>query len=397
MNMRTLRIFPLLAFVVACWLALAPARSLYAQVSYLQIVGNTTYQLDFGAGTARLGVDRIANSSPTYTTGTLKLELWATTSPYSGGGISGYEVAAYQIGGSSNGTLGPNQYFYDIDVTVPILSVPPAGSYYATMIVAEYDPGCGSSDHFCIDTWASFSSPLVIGGGGGGAAPVCSVSVTPSSLPSSGGTVSVRADCSGSPTSYTWSDTAGSTGIGDIHGASFTDTFGANTGASAFTDTFTVVAYNGAGASSPASASVSIAGDGGGNGGFAIGAGITGTWVDSAGSGAAGFGIEVLAGNMMVAEWYTYGAQGGQAYIGGVGPYSGNRAIIDGFQIVGPGAQFPPYFNPGLTQTVPWGRMMFTFIDCTHAHVDWAPLQPGYANGGLDLIRLTTPLGSSCP
>jgi hypothetical protein len=120
-------------------------------------------------------VTKISNNSSTLTSGTLRLELWATTTPYSGGTLTGYRVLKYQITGSSSGTLPPNTYFSDVNSgTVAVDARPPQGSYYATLVVAEFDStSCSTSDKFCIKDYSNFTAPLNVpatssGGGGGG-------------------------------------------------------------------------------------------------------------------------------------------------------------------------------------------------------------------------------------
>ncbi|GAA0707663.1 plastocyanin/azurin family copper-binding protein [Dokdonella soli] len=132
-------------------------------------------------------------------------------------------------------------------------------------------------------------------------------------------------------------------------------------------------------------------------GNVAITAGFTGTWADASQSGQAGFGLEVLPGNKLVAEWYTFGPQGGQSWIGGVGDINGTQAVITGFQILGPGGMFPPNFNKAQVQTQPWGTMTFTFTDCNNGTVSWAPTAAGYTAGSLPITRVTEPAGLTCP
>jgi hypothetical protein len=130
---------------------------------------------------------------------------------------------------------------------------------------------------------------------------------------------------------------------------------------------------------------------------FAIVPGITGTWVDAGMSNEAGVGIEILAGNQLLAEWYSYLPNGGQAYVGGVGAYSGNRATITGYQVSGPGALLTPNFNPSQTQVEAWGTMTFTFTDCNHGQMTWAHGGPDLLSGSVNLVRLTSPVGLICP
>lgn len=128
----------------------------------LEIVGSYGVNVDLTANTVNFLLDRIQNPATNHTTGTLRVELWATTSPYDGGDLNGYRVAAYQAAGSTNGTLAGGQYFSDINVTSPITNRPPAGSYYMTIVVAEYGTNCTTDDHFCINTFAALSNPLTV-------------------------------------------------------------------------------------------------------------------------------------------------------------------------------------------------------------------------------------------
>lgn len=137
----------------------------------IQISGSVNYTYDFLNSSGTLSVARVTNTSSTITSGSLRLELWATTTPYSGGGISGYRVSTYRLQGTSAetaaGNLPPGGYFYDIYANVAIESRPPAGSYYAYLIVSEYSSSCTSSDNFCIANYIPMSPQLVVPGSGG--------------------------------------------------------------------------------------------------------------------------------------------------------------------------------------------------------------------------------------
>ena len=114
-----------------------------------------------------LNVGEIDNTSSA-STGTLRVELWLTSTPYSGGGITGYRVALYQLQGSSNGVLGPNQYFNPFSVTLNLTNMPGPGTYYAALLVTEYEPtSCSAVDGFCIVAYASTTNPFVISNNSG--------------------------------------------------------------------------------------------------------------------------------------------------------------------------------------------------------------------------------------
>lgn len=141
----------------------------------IELEGSVSIVPNWSAGTIAFNVERVVNKSDSRTTGTLRLALWATTEPYQGGNISGYRVATYQFVNDDSGRLPPRSQYFDISRTVQIASRPPAGSYYAAVIVSEFQPGnCGSVDEFCIVAYRSFSEPLTVpapsfsGGGGAG-------------------------------------------------------------------------------------------------------------------------------------------------------------------------------------------------------------------------------------
>lgn len=130
---------------------------------------------------------------------------------------------------------------------------------------------------------------------------------------------------------------------------------------------------------------------------FAIGGGMSGNWYNAAQSGH-GFQLEILKSPLGYASvfWFAFDNYRNQAWISGVGLIQGNRIVIDAARRVG--AQFPPYFAPAEAQSLPWGTVTLTFSDCTHGHVDWTSTDPSFSSsGGMDLVRLTQILGTSCP
>ena len=104
-----------------------------------------------------LEVGRIDNYTYGGTSGTIRLRLWATSSRYSGGSLSGYVMAS-----SSLGTLSGRSYFSNVVRTVP-LTVPPSGTYYVTMTLEEY-----TSSGYVTRDYLTFNSTRTFGGGGGG-------------------------------------------------------------------------------------------------------------------------------------------------------------------------------------------------------------------------------------
>lgn len=99
----------------------------------------------------------------------------------------------------------------------------------------------------------------------------------------------------------------------------------------------------------------------------------------------------------MVVEWYTFAPEGGQAYVGGVGPYSGDKARIAVFQMRGPGAAFPPRYDEQDVHPIEWGSVDLIFTDCNHGRIAWTSFVSGFGRGEMAITRLTKPAGLSCP
>lgn len=127
--------------------------------------------------------------------------------------------------------------------------------------------------------------------------------------------------------------------------------------------------------------------------GLRIGPEHTGTWFDPAQSGH-GLFVEVLPGNKIVAAWFTYGPNGGQAWFMGSGDIQDGFAIID--MVLPNGARFIPNFDPNDVQRTPWGNITLTFEDCNNGRVDFRSVL-GFGTGSMRLVRLTLPAGLSCP
>jgi hypothetical protein len=70
---------------------------------------------------------------------------------------------------------------------------------------------------------------------------------------------------------------------------------------------------------------------------------------------------------------------------------------LEGIQVVGSGARFPPNFDATHASEQRWGTLTFTFSDCDHGRVDWTGTVAGYGSGGMELTRLTLPAGLTCP
>ena len=138
---------PLLAPVTrsasAALLFLALAGGVLAPVSAgasnVRFVGNAGYT--YNGNTAVLTADEIRNFDASGSSGPLHLELWAVSSPFDGGPVTGYKLAEYTLGQLVAGF----SYSNVSSGTVPF-TPPPAGSWTLTIFVTEYTSGVPVDD-----------------------------------------------------------------------------------------------------------------------------------------------------------------------------------------------------------------------------------------------------------
>jgi uncharacterized membrane protein YgcG len=118
-----------------------------------------------------LYVSQIINNRAAGISGTLRLTVWATDTPYRGSALSGYQLLDARLG-----ELNAQTRLYDVKRSLAIIP-PPDGTYYMNLFLEEYD---GLSyqviDYITFDDLQSFSPvalappPFSSGGGGGSGA-----------------------------------------------------------------------------------------------------------------------------------------------------------------------------------------------------------------------------------
>ena len=147
--MRWLQLFAILP--------LGMAVAFQAVAGSADIEGSVSYQISGDRITVE--IDRIANNTSNVTTGTLYLNVRMTE----GSSVfdSGHNVARHQFTGSSNGQLGPGQYFSDIRVSLDYTR-PPPGTYYVHFWTSQYP-----DDNTLLDS-RTFSNRLTVSNSGGG-------------------------------------------------------------------------------------------------------------------------------------------------------------------------------------------------------------------------------------
>lgn len=126
--------------------------------------GNYEISPSANGSTAVVQVAGIHNTTASTPTGSLGFELWYSSTPYSGGPIDGYKVAAsyLPIGNCTSTQLSPGQSCTGITVTDD-LTLPPAGMYYPVMLLVEFSSSCTTNNGYCIDDFVDLKN-LVTGG-----------------------------------------------------------------------------------------------------------------------------------------------------------------------------------------------------------------------------------------
>ena len=134
----------------------ASTDSLFEQGTLVEFSGPSSFQVT--GNMVNIQIDRITNNSYWGHSGSLKLQLWALTTPYFGGAATGYVTASIRIADidGATDTIGANTYFYNMNLNLPHAAPPPAYSKYALFLL-EYDPVyCTAPDGFCIIDYINY-------------------------------------------------------------------------------------------------------------------------------------------------------------------------------------------------------------------------------------------------
>ena len=128
------------------------------------VEGPGSFSINTANNSVQLNVPWIENVSSN-TTGSVQLELWLTATPFGTG--PGYEVATYQPLSGTADLLGQDQAITNISATVSYINQPPAGTYYATLVAAEYTGVLPDVDNgFVSDSTWTFSTFSVVASNG---------------------------------------------------------------------------------------------------------------------------------------------------------------------------------------------------------------------------------------
>jgi len=161
----------------------------------LSLVGTVSYS--YAGSTARLKADRVENSNFFRTSGTLRLALWMSAGGYR---QFGYRTSIYTLG-----QLLPNTYFSNVDSGNIGFIVPPAGCYYISMLLEEYQP----DGTYAYMDYVDFTNLASIGGVPCSSGP-CTLSLSSPSGPmiGAGATGSFTVISGPTPCTGSWSATA---------------------------------------------------------------------------------------------------------------------------------------------------------------------------------------------
>jgi N-acetylneuraminic acid mutarotase len=120
----------------------------------------------------------------------------------------------------------------------------------------------------------------------------------------------------------------------------------------------------------------------------------SGAWFDPAHNGE-GWSVEELPDGRAQVYWFTYDADGEQAWTIGVSPTSGTRMVVaDNYRPVG--ARFGSAFDPAQVQLQRWGRLELDLDSCLAGAARYESTQAGFGSGTLVPTRLTVPAGAVC-
>jgi hypothetical protein len=126
-----------------------------ANASNVKFVGVAAYS--YVGNVAVLTANQVANFDPFGFSGTLHLELWAFSTPYSGSLTFGYKMAQYSLGQLTAGFV-----FNNID-SGPILFVPPPdGVWYFTLVLTEFTGG-PTDGGYDVRDFVNFPNTVIFG------------------------------------------------------------------------------------------------------------------------------------------------------------------------------------------------------------------------------------------
>jgi hypothetical protein len=103
---------------------------IYNQPGGIDLSGSSSWNTS--GSYVNIAVDKVSNTNAGGSSGSLRLRLWATRSPYAGGSISGYVLGVHNLN-----PLPAGYYYSTVHGYVPF-SRPPSGYYFTTITLEQY-------------------------------------------------------------------------------------------------------------------------------------------------------------------------------------------------------------------------------------------------------------------
>jgi hypothetical protein len=137
-------------------LALPASRAEAAQAGDTTF-GNNSVNYTYAGDTAVLTATTVHNYSATFTSGALRMELWALSAPFAGGATIGHILAEYPLA-----PLAPGAEYTNVNSGTIAFTPPPVGTWYVAMFLTE-DTGGPYDGGYSIDDWFNFATAVVFG------------------------------------------------------------------------------------------------------------------------------------------------------------------------------------------------------------------------------------------
>ncbi|NNL99172.1 MAG: hypothetical protein HKO62_00385 [Gammaproteobacteria bacterium] len=120
---------------------------------------------------------------------------------------------------------------------------------------------------------------------------------------------------------------------------------------------------------------------------------ISGSWYDPSHNGE-GFVVQQLNNAQASVFWFSYDAEGNQAWMHQTGAVEGDRVFFS--DLLRPtGGRFGRSFEPDDVRLTPWGELELQ-LDCNGGHAVYAPADKAFTSGSQQLLSLTRLEGSGC-
>jgi hypothetical protein len=120
---------------------------------------------------------------------------------------------------------------------------------------------------------------------------------------------------------------------------------------------------------------------------------LAGSWYDPAHNGE-GFVVQPLENGEAAVFWFTYDANGEQAWLHNTGTIEGGRIVFPNL-LQPKGGGFGRSFDPAAVQLEPWGELELQ-LNCGGGTAVYDPAAAGFSRGAQNLVNLTRLQNSGC-